>query len=76
MSSTAVLLRDKLRTIGRMKAASAAEDTRVHLELEPGERLAVTLAHCDAHIEAFPDRTGSDEEARLWVRIRARLPGP
>jgi hypothetical protein len=79
MSSSAAILRDRLRTIGRVKAASAAADTRLHLELDPGERLAVTLAHCDAHLEAFPDRALShadeDDAFRLWARIRRQLAG-
>ena len=74
MASSGAALREKLARIGAVKRATLADDTERFLALPPGERLAVTVRHCDAHIAAFG--SGADEgEAEVWSRVRRRLAG-
>jgi hypothetical protein len=76
MAGSAAELRQKLERVGRVKRASTDEDTRRHLQLDPGERLLATLRHCDAHLSATPAHALErvpDSEVEVWQRVRRRL---
>lgn len=71
---SAEALRDHLRRVGAVKAASELEDEAFLRELSPGERLARGIALSDGILALFPPPADApDDEAATWERVNRRL---
>lgn len=75
MSDGGDALRRRLREIGRVKAASAAEDASEHLSTSLEERLRRVLTLSNEMLQLLPPQSDSndDDEAEVWARVQTRL---
>jgi hypothetical protein len=80
MTSEAARLKEHLKRVGEVKAASHREATAAHLALPMGERLTRAVQLSDSMLRLFREaRLGRerthDDEADMWRRVNEHLQG-
>lgn len=80
MTSEAARLREHLRLVGEVKAASHREGAEAHLNLPPGERLERAVRLCDTMLRLHREAgqggaaaSSGDDERATWERVNQRL---
>ncbi len=69
--SSGATLKDRMRLVGAVKAAAAAEANAQHMALSPGERIEAGIRLSQAVLRARPPH--NDDDLEVMLRIAAHL---